>query len=142
MTEDQLIDAAERAIDIYRDEITRLHTELAALREQVKPIVAPIDITDQILTAVLEGKRILLQLGTGAAPQPAPEVIRAAFHGFLASQGYDEQDRFDQDEMELAFETGMFVQAAAPAAPQPAPDTDAVGPWETIAARPKNAGGQ
>lgn len=40
---------------------------------------------------------------------PGREAFEAApsgFLGFMASQGYDDQDRFDQDEMELAFEAG------------------------------------
>jgi hypothetical protein len=57
---------------------------------------------------------------TASMPGPSREAVRAAFASFLASQGYDDQDRFDQDEMELAFETGMLVQAGAPVAPQSA----------------------
>lgn len=48
--------------------------------------------------------------------------MSAAFREFLASQGYDEDGMFDVEEMELAFETGMLVRAAAAAQPQPAPE--------------------
>jgi hypothetical protein len=47
--------------------------------------------------------------------------MSAAFREFLASQGYDEDGMFDVEEMELAFETGMLVRAAAPAEPPPEP---------------------
>lgn len=56
--------------------------------------------------------------------QAAYEARRDAFYEFLASQGYDAEDHgnFDQDEMELAFETGwQSRQAAIARQPQPAP---------------------
>lgn len=38
---------------------------------------ATVDITGEVLTAAVQGKRILLQLGGGNVPQPAPELTAA-----------------------------------------------------------------
>lgn len=109
-------------------ELAKLARELQAEAEEISPggrgSMHDIAWADALRSCAARVNRVLREPAAAApaAPQPTPETIRAAFAGFLASQGYDEQDRFDQDEMELAFETGMFVQAGAPAAPQSAGD--------------------
>jgi hypothetical protein len=62
---------------------------------------------------------------TATPGRAAYEVLRAEFLRFLASQGYDDQGRFDHDEMELAFETGWQIAQAATAQPSDV----AIGTW-------------
>lgn len=62
-----------------------------------------------------------------AAPRDEAGVtpgLKLAFENWFGSQGYDEDGRFDMDEMEFAFEAGAEAerdQAAIAAQPQPGP---------------------